>query len=312
MIDGVEILLVEPLHADVALIRAWRADTAGNLQYRLTENNFNQAAATAATLVIAEVEEIVPLGELDPAQIHTPGCYVDFLVQASLTEQDLGTSASIHGGAKKVGEVRMLLAQTALGELQPGQIVNLGVGIPTLVADLITPEHGVVLHTENGMLGVGPAPASGGAMDYPVNASKIPVTALPGSCYFDSAESFAMIRGRHVDVAVLGGLQVDEQGNLANWAVPGKPLLGVGGAMDLASGAARVIVTMTHCEKDGSSKLVRECTLPLTARAVVDTLITELAVFRWDSKGMVLTALMPGVTLDQVAESTDAQYRIEL
>jgi len=111
---------------------------------------------------------------------------------------------------------------------------------------------------------------------------------------------------------VLGGLQVDEQGNLANWAVPGKPLLGVGGAMDLASGAARVIVTMTHCEKDGTSKLVRECTLPLTARAVVDTLITELAVFRWDSKGMVLTALMPGVTLDQVAASTDAQYRIEL
>ncbi|MBX2825270.1 MAG: 3-oxoacid CoA-transferase [Gammaproteobacteria bacterium] len=311
-INGVEMLLVEPLPADVALIRAWRADTAGNLQYRLTENNFNQAAATAATLVLAEVEEIVPVGELDPAQIHTPGCYVDFLVQATLDVEELGTSASIHGGAKKVDETRMLLALAALAELSPGEIVNLGVGVPTLVADLITPEHRIVLHTENGMLGVGPAPASGGAMEYPVNASKIPVTALPGSCYFDSAESFAMIRGRHVDVAVLGGLQVDQQGNLANWAVPGKPLLGVGGAMDLASGAGRVIVLMTHCDKEGASKVVPTCTLPLTACTVVDTLITELAIFRFDANGMVLTALMPGVSVEQVRAATTAQYREDL
>ena len=145
-------------------------------------------------------------------------------------------------------------------------MVNLGVGIPTLVADLITPDHGIILHTENGMLGVGPAPEAGGAMDYPVNAGKQPVTALAGASYFDSAASFAMIRGGHVDVAIMGGLQVDEPANLANWAVPGKPLLGVGGAMDLATGARRLIITMTHADGKGRPKIVPQCTLPLTAR----------------------------------------------
>lgn len=311
-IDGVDMIFVEPLHADVALIRAWRADTMGNLQYRMTENNFNQAAATAGKLVIAEVEEIVPVGDIDPEHIHTPGCYVDVLVQATLSEADLGTSASVHGGARKTDETRRLLASAALAELQPGEIVNLGVGIPTLVADLITPEHGLILHTENGMLGVGPAPSSGGAMDYPVNASKIPVTAMPGSSYFDSAESFAMIRGKHIDVAVLGGMQVDEHGNLANWAVPGRPLLGVGGAMDLASGARRVVVTMTHLDKDGASKLVPECTLPLTARGVVDTLITELGIFRFHQSVLTLTQLMPGVSLEQVHTATAARFDVSL
>lgn len=312
VIDGVEMVFVNPLPADVALIRAWRADTMGNLQYRMTENNFNQAAATAGKLVIAEVEEIVPLGTIEPEHVHTPCCYVDVLVQASLLEDDLGSSASVQGGARKADDTRMLLASAALDELLPGEIVNLGVGIPTLVADLITPDHGLILHTENGMLGVGPAPSSGGAMDYPVNASKIPVTAMPGSSYFDSADSFAMIRGKHVDVAVLGGLQVDESGNLANWAVPGKPLLGVGGAMDLASGARRVVVTMTHCDKDGTSKLVPNCTLPLTAKGVVDTLITDLGIFRFKQSVLMLTHLMPGVSLEQVQAATTASFEVAL
>jgi 3-oxoacid CoA-transferase B subunit len=140
----------------------------------------------------------------------------------------------------------MAMARRALAELRPGDVVNLGIGIPTLVADLITARARRHLHTENGMLGVGPAPESGGALDFPVNAGKQPVTALPGRGYFDSADSFAMIRGGHVDVAIMGGLQVDEQANLANWAVPGQPLLGIGGAMDLASGARRLIIMMTH------------------------------------------------------------------
>ena len=199
VINGVEMVFVEPLTADIAFIRAWRADTAGNLQYRLTENNFNHAAATAADIVIAEVQEIVEVGQIDANAVHTPGCNVDYLVQATTTEQDLGTSASISGGAKKIDAARMAMAKAALAELEKGEIVNLGVGIPTLVADLITPEHGIVLHSENGMLGVGASPKNGGAIDYPVNASKIPVTALPGSSYFDSAESFAMIRGRYLD-----------------------------------------------------------------------------------------------------------------
>jgi len=176
------------------------------------------------------------------------------------------------------------------------------------VADLITPEHGIILHTENGMLGVGPAPTEGGAMDYPVNAGKIPITALPGASYFDSADSFAMIRGGHVDVAIMGGLQVDEAANLANWAVPGKPLLGVGGAMDLASGARRLIVTMTHTNPDGSSKLVPSCDLPLTARDAVDVVITELAVFSFDPGELTLIEVMPGATLEQVRASTAARF----
>ena len=312
VIDGKEMVFIPPIRANIAIIRAWRADTSGNLQYRMTENNFNQAAATAADLVIAEVEEIIPAGAMDPDFIHTPGCFIDYLVQADLTLEDLGSSASVSVSLKKVDETRMMMARAALDELNRGDIVNLGVGIPTLVADLIGPEDGIILHSENGMLGVGPEPEAGGAMDYPVNAGKIPVTALPGASYFDSSTSFAMIRGGHVDVAVMGGLQVDEQGNLANWAVPGKPLLGVGGAMDLASGAKKLIITMTHCNRDGVSKVVPRCDLPLTARRAVGILITDLAVFHFDEKGMRLVKLMPGVSVDEVKEKTTANYTVTL
>jgi 3-oxoacid CoA-transferase len=256
VINGVLHVFQPALRGNVALIRAWRADEAGNLVYRMTEQNFNKAMATAADLVIAEVEEIVPLGALDPNEIHTPGCYVDYPGAGPhhagrFRQLRLHGRRGQEGGRRAHGDGR-----TCLAELKPGDVVNLGVGIPTLVADLITPEHGIILHTENGMLGVGPAPEAGGAMDYPVNAGKIPVTALPGSSYFDSADSFAMIRGGHVDVAIMGGLQVDEAGNLANWAVPGKPLLGVGGAMDLASGAKKLIITMTHASREGEAKIV--------------------------------------------------------
>ncbi|MEM7342932.1 MAG: 3-oxoacid CoA-transferase subunit B [Chloroflexota bacterium] len=200
----------------------------------------------------------------------------------------------------------------ALAELQYGDVVNLGIGIPTLTADLIAPEHGIIMHTENGMLGVGPAPKEGGALDYPVNAGKIPVTALPGSSYFDSADSFAMIRGGHVDVAIMGSLQVDTQANLANWAVPGKPLLGVGGAMDLATGAKRLIITMTHTNRDGSAKIVPDCTLPLTATNAVEMVITELAVFRFIDGQLTLTELMPGATLEDVQAKTEAAFETRI
>ena len=311
-IDGRLHVFQPALRANVALIRAWSADTAGNLTYRMTEQNFNRAMATAADLVIAEIEECVPTGELPPESIHTPGCYVDYLVPVKTSVADLGSSASIADSGKKAGGLRMKLARRALAELRPGDIVNLGVGIPTLVADLITPAHGIILHTENGMLGVGPAPESGGALEYPINASKIPVTALPGSSYFDSADSFAMIRGGHVDVAIMGGLQVDEQANLANWAAPGRPLLGVGGAMDLASGAKRLIVTMTHASRDGQSKIVPSCTLPLTATNAVDVIITELAVFRFCDGRLTLTELLDGASLEEVKAKTDALFEIAL
>ena len=307
-IDGIHHVFVKALRGNVAFIRAWKADTAGNLQYRMTEQNFNKAMATAADLVIAEVEHIVPVGELEPEQIHTPSCYVDFLVQATLQPEDLGISISVSSG-KKTDETRMHMARRALAELKKGDVVNLGIGIPTLVADLISEEHGIILHTENGMLGVGPAPADGGgAMDYPVNAGKIPVTALKGSSYFDSADSFAMIRGGHIDVAIMGGLEVDEDANLANWAVPGKPLLGVGGAMDLAAGAKKLIILMTHTNSDGSPKIVPQCTLPLTATNVVDLVITDKAVFGFPEGKLTLLDLMPGVTLEEVKESKSAEY----
>jgi 3-oxoacid CoA-transferase len=309
IIDGKEFVFEKALHANIAFIRAWKADTAGNLIYRMTEQNFNKAMATAADLVIVEVEEIVPVGEIEPEHIHTPGCYVDYLVQAHLTLDDLGSSASVKNSAKKVDEGRMNMARRAFKELKKGDVVNLGIGIPTLVADLIKPEDGIILHTENGMLGVGPEPqGDGGAMDYPVNAGKVPVTALNGSSYFDSADSFAMIRGGHIDVAIMGGLEVDAQANLANWAVPGKPLLGVGGAMDLASGAKKLIITMTHNNSDGSSKIVPSCTLPLTAMKAVDMIITDLAVFAFPDGKFTLIDLMPGVTLEEVRGKTPASF----
>ena len=308
VLNGVEQVFIPGIRGNVAFIRAWKADTAGNLQYRMTEQNFNRAMATAADLVIVEVEEIVPVGEILPEFVHTPGSYVDYLVQATLTVEDLGSSASV-SSSKKVSESRMNMAKRALKELKKGDVVNLGIGIPTLVADLISEEDCIILHTENGMLGVGPAPTDGGgAMDYPVNAGKIPVTALDGSSYFDSADSFAMIRGKHVDIAIMGGLQVDNAANLANWAVPGQPLLGVGGAMDLASGAKKLIITMMHTEKNGDPKVVTICDLPLTALNAVDMIITDKAVFEFIDGQLTLTEVMPGATLEEVRATTTASF----
>lgn len=307
-INGIEQVFIEGIRGNVAIIRAWKADTAGNLQYRMTEQNFNRAMSTAADIVIAEVQEIVPVGDINPNEIHTPGCFVDYLVQKTLSEEDLGTSASV-GSSKVIDEKRMNMAKRAFTELNKGDVVNLGIGIPTLVADLIKPEDGIILHTENGMLGVGPEPADGkGAMYYPVNAGKVPVTALPGSSYFDSADSFAMIRGGHIDVAIMGGLEVDASGNLANWSVPGKPLLGVGGAMDLASGAKKLIITLRHTDRSGASKVVEKCTLPITDYNCVDMLITELAVFKFIDRQLTLIEILPGSSLEEVRLKTEAKF----
>ena len=313
-LNGVDQVFIPSIRGNIAFIRAWKADTAGNLIYRLTEQNFNPAMATAADVVIAEVEEIVTVGKLDPNQIHTQACFVDYLVIAKLEEKNLGSSASIKGSLKKdANDSRMTIAKRALKEIKKGYVVNLGIGIPTLIADLIKSEDGIILHTENGMLGVGPKPKDGsGAMHNPVNAGKIPVTPLPGASYFDSATSFGMIRGGHIDLAVMGALQVDNHGNLANYAVPGKSLLGVGGAMDLASGANKLIITMNHTNKDGSSKIVNQCTLPLTALKAVDMIITDLAVFVIESDQLILKELMSGCTIEQVRAQTEASFHENL
>jgi len=210
------------------------------------------------------------------------------------------------------GDPRTTIAARAAIELRPGEVVNLGIGIPNLIPGFLGADSEIHLHTENGLLEVGPRPVGDELDPDVIDAAKRPVTALAGASYFDSASSFAMIRGGHVDVAVLGSLQVSADGDIANWAVPGREVLGVGGAMDLVVGARRVIVTMTATSSDGRPKVVPECTYPLTARAAADVVVTELSVFRLRNGRLVLTELLDGATLDRVAAVTTASYDVEL
>ena len=209
---------------------------------------------------------------------------------------------------------REQLAERAAGELRDGFYVNLGIGIPTLVANYIPKGMTVVLQSENGMLGMGPFPYEGEEDPDLINAGKQTITQLPMSSYFSSADSFAMIRGGHIDLSVLGAMEVDQKGDLANWMVPGKVVKGMGGAMDLVAGVKRVVVVMEHSAKDGP-KLLKKCNLPLTGEKVVDMVVTDLAVFTIDKHGkdgMALIELADGVTLDEVKSKTEADFRVAL
>lgn len=201
---------------------------------------------------------------------------------------------------------RERIARRIARELIPGSVVNLGIGLPTLVAKHIPADAGIVLHSENGFVGLGAPPAPGTEDPHIINAGGAPATILPGGAFFDTAVSFGLIRGGHLSATVLGGLEVDEEGNLANWALPGR-IFGMGGAMDLVVGARRVIVAMEHTAKDGSPKILKRCRLPLTAAKEVDMVVTDMAVIVRTREGLVLTEIAPEVTLEQVLEATEAK-----
>jgi 3-oxoacid CoA-transferase subunit B len=208
-------------------------------------------------------------------------------------------------------DARHTIIQRAAQEIRDGMNVNLGIGLPTLLADHTVHQHNVMLQSENGLLGIGPYPKPGGADPDLINAGKETVTAVPGASFFDSAESFAMIRGGHIDLAILGGMEVSETGDLANWMIPGKMIKGMGGAMDLVHGAKRVVVIMEHRTRSGESRVKRTCTLPLTGAHVVHRLITDLAVFDVVEPGaLVLVALQPGASVDDVTAATEARFTV--
>lgn len=321
--NGKKYLLESWLRADFSIVKAWKGDTAGNLIFKGTARNFNPMMAAAGAITIAEVEELVPAGTLDPNEIHTPGIYVQriFLgenyqkrieqrtisIPTSTTKEEKATAVSTAKGLDK-----NQIAKRIAREIKDGDYVNLGIGIPTLVANYIPENISVVLQSENGLLGIGPFPTEEAIDSDLINAGKQTITMQAGSSLFSSAESFAMIRGEHVDLTILGAMEVSENGDIANWKIPNKMVKGMGGAMDLVASAKNIIVAMQHVSKDGKSKLLSNCTLPITGINCVKKIVTELAVLEVLAEGgFKLLEIAPNVSIDEVKAATEGKLIIE-
>ncbi|EGG16229.1 3-oxoacid CoA-transferase [Cavenderia fasciculata] len=317
--NGRTYVLEEAIKGDFALVKAWKADTRGNLVFRNTARNFNPPMATAGTITIAEVEEVVEAGELKPDEIHLSGIYVHRVIKGPSYEKRIERLTLDQGqnqvGAKPKNEAalkREKIVRRAALEFQDGMYCNLGIGMPTLASNYIPKGIRIELQSENGLLGMGPFPKPGQQDPDLINAGKETVTTIPGSSIFSSADSFAMIRGGHVDLTILGGMQVSQVGDLANWVIPGQMVKGPGGAMDLTASGSRVVVTMEHNSKDGKPKIMQSCSLPLTGKGCVDRIITELAVFDVDKKNgqLVLIEIDDSVTVDKLKQLTGCPFTI--
>ncbi|KAI1340231.1 succinyl-CoA:3-ketoacid-coenzyme A transferase-like protein [Xylariaceae sp. FL0016] len=315
--DGKSYIMETALPGDVAILRAWKVDEAGNCVFKYATKTYAGLMAKAARLAIVEAENIVPVGSIDPDSVDLPGIFIDRIVPATAKKnfEVLKVAPSKESGKSGPLDSRNRIAKRAAQELKDGFYVNLGVGIPTLAASYLPDNAQVWLQSENGLLGMGPYPATEEDADPDlINAGKETVTLLPGASTFDSAESFGMIRGGHVDVSILGAFQVSASGDLANYMIPGKVFKGMGGAMDLVSNPdqTKIVVATEHVDKKGRSKIVQDCKLPLTGKGVVSTIITDLCVFQVDRTkgGLTLTEVAEGVDVETVRKNTDAEFQI--